>query len=135
MVETPDQIIIHAPQTCARCQHDLSPQPVEKMLRRQVFDLPIPTVLVHEHQAQCKRCPRCQSMTTASFPEDVTAPVQYGPAIQAIGVYLSQMQLLPDERVCQVMTDLLAVPISSGSLHNWIARCSKHLQETGLKDA
>lgn len=137
MVETPDQIIVHTPERCEGCAHDLSRQPVEKTIRRQVFDLPIPSILVAEHQAQSKRCPHCQALTTAAFPEDVNAPVQYGASIQAIGVYLSQMQLLPDERVCQIMRDLLAVPISSGSLHNWIARCAQRLQpiEAQIKTA
>lgn len=124
MVETPDQILVHTPERCARCAQDLSCQPVEKTIRRQVFDLPLARMLVCEHQAQSKRCSHCQAITMAAFPEGVSAPVQYGASIQAIGVYLSQMQLLPDERVCQIMKDLLAVAISSGSLHNWMACCA-----------
>jgi transposase len=137
MVSPPDHVIVHTPVICTSCQHDLSREPIEKMSRRQVFDLPVPHLLVSEHQAHSKRCPRCHMRTTADFPEDVTAPVQYGPTIQAIGVYLSQMQLLPNERVCQVMEDLLAVPISSGSLHNWIARCEQQLRpvENQIKTA
>lgn len=51
MVSTPDQIMVHAPSTCSECQHDLSSHPVEQYCRRQVFDLPAPTILVCEHQA------------------------------------------------------------------------------------
>lgn len=137
MSETPDQILVYSPSVCQECQHDLSQQPVLSTQRRQILDLPAPRVLVWEHQVQTKSCPRCCTHTSASFPADVTAPVQYGPSIQALAVYLSQVQLLPNERVCQVMTDLLAVPISCGSLHNWIARCDRGVQplEAQIKTA
>jgi transposase len=137
MVQTPDQIIVHTPEKCLSCQHDLSQQPSEKTLRRQVIDIPVPHVIVSEHHALRKRCPQCHHCTTAPFPVDICAPVQYGPAIAAIGVYLSQVQLLPNERVGQVMEDLLGISFSVGSLHNWIARCAQSLVpiETHIKTA
>ncbi len=75
--------------------------------RRQVIDLPIKRVQVIEHQAQQKCCPTCQQISSAAFPENVSAPVQYGAAFGAVGVYLVQQQLLPYERACEVMQDLL----------------------------
>jgi len=127
MVQTPDQIIVHTPEVCRWCQHDLSQEHSEKVSHRQVFDVPVPQVLVSEHHAHSKRCPVCRKLTAAPFPQDVTAPVQYGPAIAAMAVYLSQVQLLPNRRVCQVMEDLLGISLSVGSLHNWIARCAQVL--------
>src|SRR6266700_6261381 len=55
--------------------------------RRQVIDLPIKRVQVIEHQAQQKCCPTCQQISSAAFPENVSAPVQYGAAFGAVGVY------------------------------------------------
>ncbi|MFL5704649.1 MAG: IS66 family transposase [Ktedonobacteraceae bacterium] len=137
MVKTPDQIIVHAPAICSACQHELTGQPVVRWVRRQVIDVPVPHLVVTEHQAQSKCCPHCQRITSAPFPEDVTAPVQYGPAIQAMAVALSQVHLLPDERVCQVLAEMVGVCLSVGSVHSWITRCAQHLSpvEQAIKTA
>jgi len=137
MVAQPDDVILHAPEFCSSCQQDLTAQPVLGSCRRQVFDLPLPRILVTEHQVQSKRCPGCQQVTAGVFPQDVSAPAQYGPALQATAVALSQMHLLPDQRVCQVLEEMMGVSISVGSLHRWIARCAQHLHpiEAAIKTA
>lgn len=127
--QTPDEVIVHAVEHCEHCQQDLrhiAPVAVE---RRQVVDLPPPRVLVREHQAESKCCPHCQQRTTAPFPADVRAPVQYGASIGARAVYLSQQQLLPFARVCEVMEDLVGVALSEGSLQEVIVRCQQNLGE------
>ena len=57
------------------------------MDKRQVFDLPSMTVRVIEHQLIARRC-ACGATTSGSAPEAVSAPVQYGPRITAIVLYL-----------------------------------------------
>lgn len=128
MVETPDHMVIHAPEMCSSCQHDLSRSPAQSVRRRQIIDLPALRLIVTEHQAQSKTCPHCQMVTSATFPKEISAPVQYGAAITSVAVYLSQVQLLPDKRVTQIMKDVLGVSCSSGSLHNWIKNCARVLQ-------
>ena len=76
------------------------------------------------------RCPACQHLTTASFPAGVDAPAQYGPRVQALAVYLSHFQLLPLERVREVLADLCQCQLSEGSLVNWIAEAAKTLEPT-----
>jgi len=85
-------------------------------------------VLVIEHQAQQKCCPACQQISAAAFPDDVRAPVQYGAAIGAVGVYLVQQQLLPYERACEVVEDLLGPSMSVGTLQGLVERCAKQLE-------
>jgi transposase len=133
----PDEVMIHAVHRCQYCQQDLvhiAPSAVE---RRQVFDLPWPRLRVREHQAENKQCPACQQITVASFPQEVLAPVQYGPAIGPIGVYLVHQQLLPLARACEVMADLLGVAMSEGTLCELISRCAQNLGdvEEQVKDA
>ncbi len=123
----PDEIIVHPVERCQHCQWDLAHLPARAVERRQVFDVPSPHLLVREHQAEHKQCPACQQVTVAAFPEGVGAPVQYGPAIGAIGVYLVQQQLLPLARACEVMEDLLGVAMSEGTLCELISRCALSL--------
>jgi transposase len=126
--EIPDLVIMHSVESCQHCQRDLSEVVSLHVERRQVIDLPPKRVLVIEHQAQQKCCPRCQQISLAAFPEDVRAPVQYGSAIGAVGVYLVQQQLLPYERACEVVEDLLGPSMSVGTLQGLIERCAQQLE-------
>jgi transposase len=85
---TPDQVIVHPVECCQHCQRDLREVESLAVERRQVIDLPPKRVLVIEHQAQQKCCPACQQISLAAFPDDIRAPMQYGAAIGAVGVYL-----------------------------------------------
>jgi transposase len=135
--EEPDEVIEHRVTVCASCQHDLREVEACVTLRRQVVDLPSPHLLVQEHRAQHKQCPRCQQMTLASFPPEVRAPIQYGPRIGAVAVYLSQQQLLPLERTAEVLSDLLGVQMSEATVGELIQRTASHLVgvEQQIKEA
>src|SRR3989440_3084565 len=126
--ETPDQVIVHPVDHCQYCQHDLRQVASLHVERRQVIELPAKRVLVIEHQAQQKRCPTSQQIRLAAFPGDVRAPVQYGAAVGAVGVYLVQQQLLPYERACEVVEDLLGPSMSVGTLQGLVERCAKQLE-------
>jgi transposase len=129
-VQAPDEVICHRPACCAGCQHLLSGEAGQVLERRQVHDLPEVRVWVQEHQREVIRCPNCQHLSTGSFPDGVQAPVQYGPRIQAVAVYLSQYQLLPLQRTCEALSDLLDAPVSQGSVQDWIAQAASRLQST-----
>ena len=124
----PDQVIVHPVEICACCKHDLRQEPTLGIERRQVLDLPPKRVVVVEHQAQQKYCPHCQQISRAAFPEGVGAPVQYSPAFAAVGVYLVQQQLLPYERACETIQDLIGPSMSVGTLKGWVERCAQHLE-------
>ena len=125
---TPDLVIVHPVEDCQHCQRDLSEVESLHVERRQVLDLPPKRVLVIEHQAHQKCCPACHQISLAAFPDDVRAPVQYGAAIGAVGVYLVQQQLLPYERACEVVEDLLGPSMSVGTLQGLIERCAQQLE-------
>src|SRR5713101_225980 len=124
---TPDQVIVHPVECCQHCQRDLRKVESLAVERRQVLDLPPKRVVVIEHQAQQKCCPSCHEISSATFPDDVRAPVQYGAALGAVGIYLVQQQLLPYERACEVIEDLLGPPMSVGTLQELVQRCAQQL--------
>jgi transposase len=135
--EKPDEVIVHPLCCCQYCQSDLHLVSVCAYERRQVIDVPEPRLLVQEHQAEHKQCPACQSMSCAPFPAGVDGPVQYGPRVGAIALYLVQQQLLPWARACEVLSDLLGIEMSQGSLSALIERCAANLipVEERLKQA
>ena len=137
LCEQPDQVIVHEVSRCGQCQQDLRTQASLSQERRQVIDLPPKRVVVIEHQAESKWCPRCQQVTQACFPEDVSAPVQYGPAFGALAIYLVQQQLVPYARASEVLYDLLGQTMSVGTIERLIERCANQLEpvEQQIKEA
>jgi transposase len=127
-VDNPDEVILHAVETCHSCQHDLSRVPAQVVERRQELDIPPKRVVVREHQVEQKVCPHCQAVTRAPFPEGITAPVQYSPAFAAIGVYLTMQQFLPYERACETIQDLIGPAMAVGTLKNMVQRCALNLE-------
>src|SRR5260221_12204287 len=61
--ETPDEVIVHAVERCARCQQDLREVPSQQTERRQVVDLPPKRLVITAHQAEAKVRPVCQQVT------------------------------------------------------------------------
>ncbi|MCA1597595.1 MAG: IS66 family transposase, partial [Chloroflexi bacterium] len=130
LVETPDQIVTHTPGQCATCGTCLAEVTVTRYDRRQVVDLPPLRLEVVEHRAACKVCPTCQQPTVAPFPPDVPQPVQYGPRLKAVGVYLRHYQLLPYARSAELLDDLFGCGLSEGTLHAALQTCHGHLAPT-----
>jgi transposase len=112
MVETPDQVVIHRPNQCEACQCELGGGEGQIKERRQIHELPVLRLVVTEDQVEILTCLRCQHQTAGTFPNDVPAPAQYGPRVQALAVSLSQYQLLPMERIGEVFKDLLSCSFS-----------------------
>jgi transposase len=152
-VAEPTVIINHYPHRCERCGSSLPENTATSYSARQVFDLPEPQPwVVTEHRAHSCRCGQCGRSTRASFPDGVTAPVQYGARIAAFVVYLLQCQFLPEDRLVELMADLFGVKLAAATIARLSALCAqrfqglvtvicqavktaavKHLDETGLR--
>ncbi len=120
-VEQPDQTVVCAVGVC-KCGCDLTGCAAVDVERRQVFELPEMKLHVTEYQAQIKACPQCSQQVKADFPAAVSQPVQYGPRAQAAMTYLSQYQLLPYERLQELLHDLFQMDVSQGTLDNVLKR-------------
>src|SRR5450755_1799123 len=151
--ETPDATVDHFPETCAGCGAAVNEAMATGHTARQVFDLPEPQPLtVTEHRAHQCRCTACGTDTRAAFPDDVTAPVQYGARIAAFVVYLLHYQLLPEKRLAALMADLFGVNLVTATIASMSRSCAsrfqgfatvvrdhvaaapvKHLDETGFR--
>jgi transposase len=126
-VAEPDEMHVHAPTRCQACGRSLEDIPALRRERRQVVDLPPVMPQVAEHQAETKRCPGCGAETSGRFPEGVEAPVQYGPGVAAVGVYLNQAQLVPLERTAEVLAEVFGCPLSERTLERAVGACHERL--------
>jgi transposase len=137
LTASPDRVVVHRPASCARCGADLTATPGVVGERRQVVEVPPLRPEVVEHRSERVGCPRCGRANRGAFPAAVTRPVQYGPRMQALGVYLRAYQLLPAERACEVLTDLFGAGPSVATQETAVARCAQALEpvETAIKAA
>ena len=127
--EEPDVIEVHRPHYCEHCQAAFSEnEPAVVMEKRQVHDLPPMRLIVTEHQAENLLCRQCGQMNQGTFPSAVTSPVQYGPGVQQLAVYLKTEQFIPYDRSRQFFADLFDLNISPGTLQNIIGRAARGLQ-------
>jgi len=83
---------------------------------------------VTEHRAHLCRCTSCGVQTRAVFPAGVTAPVQYGPRIEAFVLYLLHYQLLPEKRLATLMADLFGVRLTTATIARISQDAAQRLQ-------
>ena len=124
-VDEPDEIVTHSPEKCLHCQTDLESVAVERVEKRQVFDIPPQRMTVSEHQAAVKICPCCGQVAKADFPKGVEHSVQYGPRFKAQVAYLSAYQLLPTARLAQLINDFYGQNVSEATILEILARLSE----------
>jgi transposase len=129
-VATPDKVVDHCPPVCAGCGGVLSVEQTTGHQKRQVFDIVQPVVQVTEHRAHSCGCPACGSETQALFPAGVTAATQYGATVEALVVYLQAWQLLPEDRLAELMRDVFGVDVATSTIAAMGQRKARDL--TGL---
>lgn len=135
-VVNPDHTIILPAASCA-CHADLSRTPAIGFDCRQVFELPEPKLEVTEFKAEIKICPNCGLQVKAKFPDLINAPVQYGERFRAFLVYLQNQQLIPANRISQMMTDLFNAPVCEATIFDASKRSYENLEpfEAAVKQA
>jgi transposase len=127
--DDPDETVTHAVVSCGGCGRDLRDAPVEDIESRQVLDLPeLPGLRCVEHLIEQRRCAGCGESSRSSFPDGVSGPVQYGPRIRALGIYLVCYQHLPYERSAELLSDWVGASVSVGSLQSFIRQGADGLE-------
>ena len=129
MTDHPDKIKMHQVTHCQDCGACLADRAAESIDRRQVVELPPLKMETTEHRAEQKTCHICGAKNRAAFPDGVNQPVQYGPLVKAMAVYLNQYQLLPYDRVRELFKDLFGQSFSEGSLFTANQACYEALEE------
>lgn len=121
--DSPKDIQIHALLECA-CGEDLSREPALDFERRQVFDLPPLKLECTEHRAEIKECPCCEQISTALFPEDLKAPVQYGKNFRVLLAYFYDVQEGASLRVSEMCAEMFGYAVSEATIQT--ARQEQH---------
>jgi len=113
-VEQVDVVVPVKPDTCASCGHPLvgdDPHPQ----RHQVSEIPPVQVQVTEYQLHTLRCPHCQALTEASWPEGVSHGA-FGPRVQALVSLLAGGYRLSKRQIQQLLSDGFGVEMGLGTV-------------------
>lgn len=87
---------------------------------------------VTEHRTLEARC-ACGKVHRSAFPAEVPAPVQYGPQVKALAVYLTEHHMLPLERTARLLADCYGVPISAATVMSMIREAEERLAPTATR--
>jgi transposase len=95
--------------------------------KRQVFNIKI-SKHVTEYQAEIL-VDQTGRKFTPPFPEGVDHKTQYGSDVIAHSVYMSQFQMVPYNRLSAYFSSIICMPVSKGSLYNFILRAYELLEQ------
>ena len=105
---------------CPQCGKPLDMDTATVSAKRQVVDIPLPIAAeVFDHLQMQVKC-TCGHCCKGQFPENVNAPVSYGPNIMAMTSYLSTYQNVPFKRLTHLYETIFGLHISEGSVSNML---------------
>ena len=136
LIDNPDRRISVQVEQCEHCHHDLSGVGPEKIVRRQVTELPESNPVVIETQQHEVLCPHCQRLNRGQLPEGLEADRYFGPRLEATVVFLKHQQHLSYERIVQALRELFGLELSEGGIASIIARAGERaaVAAAGIKE-
>lgn len=117
------------PSHCDRCHSALPLEQAQVRECRQIFDVPALSFEVIEHRIYTVVC-ACGQRHDSAFPAGVSEVAQYGPNVRALGVHLTQGQMLPFARAAELICEMTGLSVSPATLHAWVGEASVALQGT-----
>jgi transposase len=114
LVEQPDQVLEVRVTTCTGCGADLQTVTPERVLRRQVTELPILKPVVIETRQHEVCCPVCELRQRGQLPVGLEADRWCGPRLEALVTYLHQVHHVGFERLQTVLLDVFGITLSLG---------------------
>jgi transposase len=112
--ETPDRIVDVKPAMCAQCGGDLRSVDAQRIIRRQVTELPEIKPVVIETRQHEVACPACHTVQPGELPADLAASRHFGPRLEALVTYLHHEQHISFERLQILAHEVLGLDLSEG---------------------
>ena len=126
----PDIIVSHHPSECEGCPNRdrCSDSMFSVKESRYVVDIEMRTN-VTEHRILCaKGCPKHEKYIVGSFPEGVSANIQYGDSVAVTACLLNTYGAVSDSRISTVMRNLFGIQISPGTVVSMVSRSAKKVR-------
>jgi transposase len=125
MVADPDHIVEVKPQSCARCQADLSGTEGRVKAVNQITELPEAKAEVIEVRQFEVACPCCGQKQTSEPPAGLEMERTFGSRLEGTVVYYRQQQHMSYERTKMALSELHGVKLCEGSIDKITRRAGK----------
>lgn len=132
MTATPDEEIIHLPETCGHCGEKLDSATLTVELldeKRQVIDIIPAVVKVTEHRIGKTSC-TCGKTVVGAFPKNVNQPTQYGSQLKSEWVYWNTACNLSIGKIEDLTKKQYGINVNVATIHNTVSACAKLLEPT-----
>ena len=117
-VTTPDKIIgCYPDEDCKKCGNKLDMSELRQLEKRQEVEIPKIEPKVTEYQKMSVTC-SCGHCNKGTFPKDINAHVQIGKEMKSFLIYLNVVQLIPYQRLTNLMQDLFNFSMSKRTIEN-----------------
>jgi transposase len=114
LVDNPDMVIEARVTECPDCGADLRGVAPQRIVRRQVTEVPELRPVVIETQQHEVTCPGCQRRQRGTLPEGLEASRQLGPRLEARVTSLHHEHHMGFERLGMVLQDVFGIGLSEG---------------------
>ena len=114
-----DEIVKLKPENCQKCGVPMSGQSGTVLESRRKIDVEIVTLITEYEQVEVV-CPCCGNENRGEFPADVDSHISYGEGVQSFGVLLTNYANVSYGKTEKIMSDVLGVPLSTGTLVNHV---------------
>ena len=122
--ENPDKVIKCEASTCSFCGESLENIEGEVQTTRQEVDIPPIKPIVTEYQ-QIKKVCNCGCKNIGSYPEEIKSHIQFGDNLKATALYLNVSHYIPFQRTTKILSELLGMGVSEGSLENILEKAKE----------
>lgn len=127
-VDNPDRVIVGSLKTCV-CGADVSEVELERIVRRQITELPVIKPVVIETRQEVGKCRCCGRQVYGELPEELTGNGMFGPQLEATITYLQHQQHMSYERTEAAVMELFGVEMSQGGIACVSERAGQAAQE------
>lgn len=127
LTKEPDAFVSHVPSHCNGCH--LFGQCTSCGIKNKRYEVDVVVeTKVTQHQILAFQCPKLNNAIIAgSFPENINSTMQYGVNLKALAVALNTIGMVSIGRTHEILSDLLCIPISTGTIHKMVTECADRL--------
>src|SRR5438128_2277292 len=133
LVDNPTTVLEARVTECPECGADLRGVAPQRIIRRQVTELPEIRPVVIETRQHEVVCPGCQRLHRGPLPEGLEASRQVGPRLEALVTYLHHEHHLGFARLGTVLQDVFRTAIHLGHQRDHLTARGFHGQVTRLE--
>ena len=130
---TPDKTVNLIPEKCQNCPRWAKCRGEACISEtRYAVDIKVTQTLTEYNRYEVC-CPSCHELLQGKFPKEIKSRYQYGATLSALAVSLCTVGAVSYKRTQEILSGLIRLPLSTGTLKAMVKRCSDNLNSVNEK--